>query len=182
MVTFIFIFIFVFRRITTKASTASEALPGYEEAQPMVFCGMFPTDADDFQNLRDALGKLQLNDAALQFEPEVSSAMGFGFRCGFLGLLHMDVVQERLEREFDMDLVITAPTVVYRCIMNDGEVLVVRNPSELPDASGRSAIEEPYCRLEMITPKDYVGPLMELANGRRGEMINMQVRTQARRR
>jgi len=166
--------------VTLKADPAAEALPGYAEAQAMVFCGMFPTDADDFQKLRDALGRLQLNDAALVFEPEVSSAMGFGFRCGFLGLLHMDVVQERLEREFDMDLIITAPTVVYKCMKTDGEMITVRNAAEMPEPQRREYIEEPYCKMEMITPKEYVGPLIDLAQTRRGELVNMTYLTEER--
>ncbi|CAG9462015.1 unnamed protein product [Pedinophyceae sp. YPF-701] len=166
--------------ITVKSNPAQKAYPGYKEAVPMVFCGLFPTSADDFPDLRDALGKLQLNDAALQFEPEVSSAMGYGFRCGFLGLLHMEIVQERLEREYDIDLIITAPTVLYKCRTTDGEDHVVSNPSDLPEAGKREYIEEPYCRMEIITPKDYVGGVMELAQGRRGEFKNMQYLTEER--
>lgn len=144
----------------------------------MVFCGLFPTDADQFNDMREALGRLQLNDAALSFEPEVSSAMGFGFRCGFLGLLHMEIVQERLEREYDVDLIVTAPTVVYRCTMPDGSEITVDNPTKLPE--NRLSIMEPYVRMDMITPKDYVGKLMELAQQRRGDFIDMQFLTEAR--
>lgn len=166
--------------ITTKKEPATEALPGYSEAQPMVFCGLFPTDAEQYPELRDALLKLQLNDAALQFEPEVSSAMGFGFRCGFLGLLHMEIVQERLEREYDLDLITTAPTVVFKCETSDGVEHIVDCPSKLPDPARREYVSEPYVRLEMITPKDYVGSIMELAQQRRGEYVDMQFLTETR--
>ena len=132
------------------------------------------------QDLREALGKLQLNDAALKFEPEVNNAMGFGFRCGFLGLLHMEIVQERLEREYDLDLVTTAPTVVYRCTVTDGTERLVNSPGDLPEATKREGISEPYCRLEMVTPKEYVGPLMDLATGRRGEFVEMKYLTDSR--
>jgi len=159
--------------ITLAKRGAKEAWPGYAEATPMVYAGLFPSDSDDFQKLREALGKLQLNDAALQYEPEVSSAMGFGFRVGFLGLLHMDVVQQRLEREHDMDLIVTAPTVSYRCVMTNGDVVSVRNASEMPDPGRRECIEEPYCRLEALCPREYVGDVMELAQQRRGELVDM---------
>jgi len=167
--------------ITSKRNgTAKEALPGYAEATPMVFCGLFPTDSDQYENLRDSLGKLQMNDAALAYEPEQSSAMGFGFRCGFLGLLHMEIVQERLEREYNLDLITTAPSVVYQVHLSNGEMIRVANPADLPDASVRDRIEEPYCRLEMITPSDYVGTLMELSTQRRGEFIDMAYLSQDR--
>ena len=159
--------------ITTAKGSATEALPGYSEATPMVYCGLFPTDSDQYDDLREALGKLQINDAALCYEPEQSSAMGFGFRCGFLGLLHMEIVQERLEREYNLGLITTAPSVVYRVHMSDGEVREIANPADLPDAGKREFIEEPYVKLEMIAPADYVGALMELANSRRGEFIDM---------
>ncbi|WIA42477.1 hypothetical protein OEZ86_008468 [Tetradesmus obliquus] len=146
----------------------------------MVYCGLFPTDADDYQDLREALGKLQLNDAALKFEPEVNNAMGFGFRCGFLGLLHMEIVQERLEREYNLDLVTTAPTVVYKTLTNTGEELTVNSPGDLPEATKRQNISEPYVRLEMVTPTEYVGNLMELANNRRGEFVEMKYLTDSR--
>lgn len=132
--------------VTLKKAPAAEALGGYEDVQPMVYCGLFPTDADDYQDMREALGKLQLNDAALKFEPEVNNAMGFGFRCGFLGLLHMEIVQERLEREYDLDLITTAPTVVYRCMGTDGVERAVNSPGDLPEATKREYIAEPYCR------------------------------------
>ncbi|KAL3152218.1 hypothetical protein ABBQ32_001303 [Trebouxia sp. C0010 RCD-2024] len=166
--------------ITQKKNPAAEALAGYVQVMPVVYCGLFPTDAEQFEPLREALGRLQLNDAALQFEPEVSSAMGFGFRCGFLGLLHMEIVQERLEREYDLDLIITAPTVVYKAMLTDGEEVTVDNPCLLPDAARREYISEPYVRMEVITPKDYVGTLMELCQGRRGEFIDMQFLTETR--
>lgn len=166
--------------ITLKRAPAPEALPGYAEAQPMVFCGLFPTDTDQYPDLREALLKLQLNDAALKFEPEVSSAMGFGFRCGFLGLLHMEIVQERLEREYDLDLITTAPTVVFKCITTDGEEHIVDCPSKLPEPGRREEVQEPYCRMEIITPKEYVGTIMELAQSRRGEYVDMTYLTETR--
>ncbi len=166
--------------ITLANSPAPSALPGYKEAKPMVFCGLFPTDADQFEDLRDALNKLKLNDAALNFEPETSSAMGFGFRCGFLGLLHMEIVQERLEREYDLDLITTAPSVIYKVTQIDGEVIEVDNPSLLPHPNEREKIEEPYIRVEMITPEDYVGPLMELCQSRRGDFKDMKYLTPTR--
>lgn len=160
--------------ITLANNPAAEALPGYAEAKPMVFCGLFPTDADQYPDLREALNKLKLSDAALQFEPETSSAMGFGFRCGFLGLLHMEIVQERLEREYDLDLIVTAPSVVYRVTMIDGSKMMVDNPATLPDPQQRTAIEEPYVKLEMYAPNSYNGTLMELCQERRGEYIDMK--------
>ena len=138
------------------------------------------TEADQYPDLREALSKLQLNDAALAFEPEVSSAMGFGFRCGFLGLLHMEIVQERLEREYDLDLITTAPTVVFRCTTQDGEEHIVDCPSKMPEAGRRESVSEPYVRLEMITPKEYVGAIMELSQSRRGEYVDMQYLTETR--
>ncbi|KAI8031795.1 hypothetical protein LOK49_LG01G02623 [Camellia lanceoleosa] len=149
--------------ITHYSRRADQSLPGYKEATPMVFCGLFPVDADQFPELRDALEKLQLNDAALKFEPETSSAMGFGFRCGFLGLLHMEIVQERLEREYNLTLITTAPSVVYRVICVNGDTVECSNPSVLPEPGKRRSIEEPFVKIEMLTPKDYIGPLMELA-------------------
>jgi GTP-binding protein LepA len=166
--------------ITLVNNPAAEALPGYAEAKPMVFCGLFPTDADQYPELREALDKLRLNDAALKYEPETSSAMGFGFRCGFLGLLHMEIVQERLEREYDLDLITTAPSVVYRVTNNQGELIYIDNPSTLPDPNHRQKIEEPYVKLEMITPEEYVGTLMELCQNRRGEFKDMKYLTKGR--
>ncbi|MFM7368577.1 MAG: translation elongation factor 4, partial [Sphaerospermopsis kisseleviana] len=166
--------------ITLSKAKATEPLPGYTEANPMVFCGMFPIDADQFEDLREALEKLRLNDAALQYEPETSSAMGFGFRCGFLGLLHMEIVQERLEREYNLDLIITAPSVVYKVITIKGEELYIDNPSHLPAPNDRERIEEPYVQVEMITPETYVGTLMELSQNRRGIFKDMKYLTQGR--
>jgi GTP-binding protein LepA len=166
--------------ITLVSNPATEALDGYAEAKPMVFCGLFPTDADQYPELREALDKLRLNDAALNYEPETSSAMGFGFRCGFLGLLHMEIVQERLEREYDLDLITTAPSVVYRVTDNQGVATLIDNPSTLPDPNHRQKIEEPYVKLEMITPEEYVGTLMELCQNRRGEFKDMKYLTKGR--
>ncbi len=166
--------------ITLVGNKAAEALAGYAEAKPMVFCGLFPTDADQYPELKDALDKLRLNDAALNYEPETSSAMGFGFRCGFLGLLHMEIVQERLEREYNLDLITTAPSVVYRVTDNHGVETYIDNPSTLPDPNHRQKIEEPYVKLEMITPEEYVGTLMELCQNRRGEFKDMKYLTKGR--
>jgi len=160
--------------ITLVDRPAEDALPGYAEAKPMVFCGLFPTDADQYPDLRDALDKLQLSDAALKYEPETSSAMGFGFRCGFLGLLHMEIVQERLEREYDLDLIVTAPSVIYKVKMIDGEVKMIDNPATLPDPQKRENIEEPYVRMEIYAPNDYNGTLMGLCQDRRGDFIDMK--------
>ncbi len=166
--------------ITLVSRQAKSALPGYVEAKPMVFCGLFPTDADQFPDLRDALDKLSLNDAALKFETESSSAMGFGFRCGFLGLLHMEIVQERLEREYNLDLITTAPSVVYRVTTIKGEVLLIDNPARLPDVQQREMMEEPYVKLDIITPETYVGTLMELCQQRRGVFKDMKYLTPGR--
>ena len=160
--------------ITLVDRPAEDALPGYAEAKPMVFCGLFPTDADQYPDLREALDKLQLSDAALKYEPETSSAMGFGFRCGFLGLLHMEIVQERLEREYDLDLIVTAPSVIYKVKMIDGEVKMIDNPATLPDPQKRETIEEPYVRMEIYAPNDYNGTLMGLCQDRRGDFIDMK--------
>jgi len=166
--------------ITLAKTPADDPLPGYTEAKPMVFCGLFPTDADQFPDLREALDRLKLNDAALSYEPETSSAMGFGFRCGFLGLLHMEIVQERLEREYDLDLIVTSPSVVYRVTTSTGEVLMIDNPTNLPDPNHREKIEEPYVRVEMITPETFVGTLMELSQSRRGDFKDMKYLTLGR--
>ena len=160
--------------ITLAKGSAAEPLPGYTEAKPMVFCGLFPTDADQYADLKDALEKLKLNDAALSFEPETSSAMGFGFRCGFLGLLHMEIVQERLEREYNLDLITTAPSVIYRVTTLDEGVIEIDNPSQLPDPQKRTKIEEPYIKVEVITPETYVGTLMDLCQTRRGVFTDMK--------
>ncbi len=159
---------------------AEEPLPGYAQAQPMVFCGLFPVDADAYGTLRESLGRLQLNDAALRFEPETSSAMGFGFRCGFLGLLHMEIVQQRLEREYDLDLITTAPSVVYRVTCMDGSVVTCDNPSDLPGADRRESIAEPYVRLDVLAPSEYTGAIMELAQERRGLYKNISYITEQR--
>ena len=166
--------------ITLAKAPATSALPGYTEAKPMVFCGLFPIDADQYPDLREALDKLKLNDASLHYEPETSSAMGFGFRCGFLGLLHMEIVQERLEREYNLDLIITAPSVVYQVTTNKGEVVYIDNPSTLPAPNEREKIEEPYVKVDMITPESYVGTLMELCQNRRGIFKDMKYLTQGR--
>ncbi|MGF1513347.1 MAG: translation elongation factor 4 [Elainellaceae cyanobacterium] len=166
--------------ITLAKAAAPEPLPGYTEAKPMVFCGLFPTDSEQFEDLRDALEKLRLNDAALQYEPETSSAMGFGFRCGFLGLLHMEIVQERLEREYNLDLIITAPSVIYRVTKVGGEIVSIDNPCLLPDPQDREKIEEPYVKVEMIVPEEFVGTLMELCQSRRGDFKDMKYLTQGR--
>ncbi len=160
--------------ITLLNSPADEPLPGYAEAKPMVFCGLFPTDADQYPDLREALDKLQLSDAALKYEPETSSAMGFGFRCGFLGLLHMEIVQERLEREYDLDLIVTAPSVIYQVNMLDGDSLMIDNPATLPDPQKRDSIEEPYVRMEIYSPNEYNGTLMGLCQERRGDFVDMK--------
>ncbi|KKJ00004.1 translation elongation factor 4 [Prochlorothrix hollandica] len=166
--------------ITLAKARAPEPLPGYAEAKPMVFCGMFPTDADQYPDLREALEKLKLSDAALKYEPETSSAMGFGFRCGFLGLLHMEIVQERLEREYNLDLITTAPSVIYKVVLLDGSEIYIDNPSTLPAPQGRDHIEEPYVRLDIITPEGYVGALMELCQTRRGTFKDMKYLTPER--
>jgi len=166
--------------ITSAIDSAPEPFPGYEEAKPMVFCGMFPTDADQFEELREALTKLKLNDAALNYEPETSNAMGFGFRCGFLGMLHMEIVQERLEREYNLDLIVTAPSVIYRVTTNDDQILMIDNPSELPSPNSRKQIEEPYVKLEIMTPQTYIGTLMELCVARRGVFLDTKYITTER--
>jgi GTP-binding protein LepA len=160
--------------ITLAANAASEPLPGFKEVQSQVFAGLYPVESHDYEALRDALEKLQLNDAALKFEPEVSQALGFGFRCGFLGLLHLEIVQERLEREFDMDLITTAPTVVYEILMKDGSLIEVENPSRLPDLSKIDEIREPIITATILVPQEYVGSVMTLCNQKRGAQRNMQ--------
>ncbi|WP_420896813.1 translation elongation factor 4 [Fructilactobacillus sanfranciscensis] len=160
--------------VTKANNPTAEALPGYREMMPMVYAGLYPTDNAKFEDLREALEKLKLNDAALEFEPEVSQALGFGFRCGFLGLLHMDVVQERLEREFNLDLITTAPSVTYQVDMSDGSVVEVENPSEMPDASAIKDIKEPYVKASLMVPNDYVGAVMKLCQSRRGDFVTME--------
>ena len=160
--------------VTDANRPAAEPLPGYRKVNPMVYCGIYPADGAKYPDLRDALEKLQLNDASLSFEPETSVALGFGFRCGFLGLLHMEIIQERLEREFNLDLVTTAPSVVYRITKTDGSVVEIDNPTNYPDPSQIIKAEEPIVRADIISPVDYVGNIMELCTGRRGEFKNMQ--------
>ena len=152
---------------------ASELLPGYQEAKPVVFAGLYPSDSDQFEELRDALGRLQLNDASLHYEPETSQALGFGFRCGFLGLLHMEIVQERLEREAGLDLVTTIPNVEYRVTLTNGETVSVENPSKMPDRGVIETVEEPYIRIHMVTPSDYIGGIQALCHDRRGEYVGL---------
>jgi GTP-binding protein LepA len=164
--------------LTALERPAAEPLPGYKDVKPMVFAGLFPTDSDEYPALRDALERLKLNDAALLYEPETSQALGFGFRCGFLGLLHMEIVRERLEREFDLDLLVTAPNVAYRVLTKDGRELEVHNPAEMPAEVER--VEEPYIRASIIVPKEYVGPVMELATERRGRFDHMEYLSEER--
>jgi GTP-binding protein LepA len=159
--------------LTTKANPAQEPLPGYREVKPMVFCGLFPIDSDDYPDLRDALEKLTLNDAALSWEPETSDALGFGFRCGFLGLLHMDIVRERLEREYDLELLATMPSVEYEVTLTTGEVVPVHSPNDMPDPNIVAEVREPYIRASILTPKEYVGAIMELCQERRGDHAGM---------
>ena len=159
--------------LTTRANAASEPLPGYKEVKPMVFCGLFPMDGEDYPDFRDALEKLTLNDAALSWEPETSDALGFGFRCGFLGLLHMDIVRERLEREYDLELMATMPSVSFEVTLTDGAEIEVHNPSDMPDPARIAEIREPMIRASILTPTDYIGQVMELAQERRGEHLGM---------
>jgi GTP-binding protein LepA len=159
--------------LTASRRPAAEALAGYREVKPMVFCGLFPTDSDDFSELRDALEKLSLNDAALSYEPETSEALGFGFRCGFLGLLHMDIVRERLEREYDLELLTTMPSVEFEVTLTDGQEVAVHNPTEFPDPARIAEVREPYIRASILAPKDHVGAIMELCQERRGTHAGM---------
>lgn len=159
--------------ITLANNPAEEALAGYKKMNPMVFCGLYPIDSNRYNDLREALERLQLNDASLQFEPETSQALGFGFRCGFLGLLHMDVIQERLEREFNLDLIMTAPSVIYHVNTTDGETMEVANPSEFPDPTRIESIEEPFVKAQIMVPNEFVGAVMELAQRKRGEFVTM---------
>lgn len=161
------------KKLPNNAGPATEALPGFKEIQPQVFAGLYPTEASEYDSLRDALEKLKLNDSSLRYEPEVSQALGFGFRCGFLGLLHMEIVQERLEREFDQDLITTAPSVVYEVELGDGEVIEVENPAKMPDPGRIREIREPIVRVHLYMPQDYVGAVMTLANQKRGQQLNM---------
>ena len=160
--------------ITDANNPTDEPMAGYKKATPMVYCGIYPGEGEKYENVRDALEKMQINDAALEFEAETSAALGFGFRCGFLGLLHMEIIQERLEREYDLNLVTTAPSVIYRVTKNDGEVVMIQNPTNLPEPSEIRMKEEPIVKGDIIVPKDYVGTVMELCQERRGTMINME--------
>lgn len=160
--------------VTLADNQTKEPLPGYKVMNPMVYCGLYPVDSKKYQDLKEALEKLTLNDASLQFVAETSQALGFGFRCGFLGLLHMDIVQERLEREYNLDLILTAPSVIYHVNMTDGTMIPLDNPSKLPDSSKISSIEEPYVKASIMTPKEYVGPIMELCQERRGIYTNLE--------
>ena len=160
--------------VTLAENPTETPMPGYKKVTPMVYYGVYPAEGEKYENVRDALEKLQVNDAALEFEPETSVALGFGFRCGFLGLLHMEIIQERLEREFNLDMITTAPSVVYRVVKHSGEVLMIQNPANLPPQAEIDHIEEPIVKADIIVPKDFVGAVMELAQDRRGEMINME--------
>ena len=166
--------------ITLDDNPAEEPLPGYKKVQPMVYCGIYPAEGEKYENVKDALEKLQVNDAAFHFEPETSTALGFGFRCGFLGLLHMEIIVERLEREFDLAVVTTSPSVIYKVVMNDGSTQMVQNPSNLPDAVMIDHIEEPMVKADIMVPKDYVGNVMEICQERRGRIINMEYITENR--
>ncbi len=166
--------------ITLADNPTEEPLKGYKKAQSMVYCGIFPAEGEKYENVKDALEKLQVNDAAFNFEPENSAALGYGYRCGFLGLLHMDVITERLSREFDLDVITTLPSVVYKVVMKDGTVLDIQNPSNLPDPVEIDHIEEPIVKAEIMTPNDYVGSIMTLCQGRRGKMLDMEYLTKTR--
>lgn len=160
--------------ITLADNPAKKPLPGYKQMKPMVYSGMYPSDSGDYEDLREALERLQLNDSSLRFEPEVSQALGFGFRCGFLGMLHMDIIQERLEREFDLDIITTAPSVIYEVDKTDGETVQVSNPSEMPDAVNIQTVREPFVKATISTPSDYVGAIMELCQSKRGEFVTIE--------
>jgi GTP-binding protein LepA len=160
--------------ITLANNPADEALPGYRRLNPMVYCGLFPVDASNYNDLREALERLELNDSSLQYEAETSQALGFGFRCGFLGLLHMEIIQERIEREFNIDLITTAPSVIYNVIMTDGSEVRVDNPADMPDAQSRTEVQEPYVKATIMVPNDYVGTVMELCQKKRGDFQDMQ--------
>ncbi|MGH6939486.1 translation elongation factor 4, partial [Hypericibacter sp.] len=159
--------------ITDDRRPAPEPLPGFKPSVPVVFCGLFPIDAAEYPNLRDSLAKLRLNDASFQFEPETSAALGFGFRCGFLGLLHLEIIQERLEREFNLDLITTAPSVVYRVYMTNGEMKELHNPADMPEVTRIEKIEEPWIKATILVPDEYLGPILKLCEDRRGEQIDL---------
>lgn len=160
--------------VTSADRPTAEPLPGYRKLNPMVFCGLYPVDTNDYNDLRDALEKLELNDAALQFEPETSQALGFGFRCGFLGLLHMEIIQERIEREFNIDLITTAPSVIYHVFLTDGSQLTIDNPANMPEQQKIDHVQEPYVKAQVMVPNDYVGAVMELCQKKRGDYVDMQ--------
>lgn len=166
--------------ITDADNPADAPLPGYRKATPMVYCGLYPVENNQYTELRDALEKLRLNDAALIFEPETSSALGFGFRCGFLGLLHMEIIQERLEREYNLDLITTAPSVIYQITKTDGTVIQIDNPAQMPDPSSIEKIEEPYVEATIMVPTDYVGAVMKISQDKRGTFTNMEYMTETR--
>ena len=166
--------------ITLDSDPTEEMLPGYKTAQSMVYCGIYPAEGEKYENVKDALEKLQVNDAAFNFEPETSTALGFGFRCGFLGLLHMEIIVERLEREFDLGVITTSPSVIYRVVKTDGTVEMIQNPTNLPPAQEISYIEEPMVKADIMIPKEYVGSIMELCQERRGKMIHMEYITETR--
>ena len=166
--------------ITLESDPADEMLPGYKKAQSMVYCGIYPAEGEKYENVKDALGKLQVNDAAFNFEPETSTALGFGFRCGFLGLLHMEIIVERLEREFDLSVITTSPSVIYRVVKTDGTVEMIQNPTNLPPQQEISYIEEPMVKADIMIPKEYVGSIMELCQDRRGKMLHMEYITENR--
>lgn len=166
--------------ITIDSAPTEEALSGYKKVQPMVYCGIYPAEGEKYENVKDALEKLQVNDAAFHFEPETSTALGFGFRCGFLGLLHMEIIVERLEREFDLAVVTTSPSVIYKVVMNDGSIEMVQNPSNLPDLTLIDHIEEPMVKADIMVPKEYVGNIMEICQERRGKMLHMEYITENR--
>ncbi|AFS78838.1 GTP-binding protein LepA [Gottschalkia acidurici 9a] len=166
--------------ITSAANPAEEPLSGYKKVTPMVYCGIYPAEGEDYNNIRDSLEKLQVNDASLVFDAENSVALGFGFRCGFLGLLHMEIIQERLEREFDLNIITTAPSVIYKVIKNDGEIMILQNPTNLPPLTEIDYMEEPIVDVNVMAPKDYVGPIMDLCQNRRGTFKNMEYIDQTR--
>lgn len=161
--------------VTDADRPCEKPLEGYRKMNPMVYCGLYPSDAAKYQDLHDALDKLQLNDASLQYEPETSQALGFGFRCGFLGLLHMDVIQERLEREYNLDLIATAPSVIYHVYLSDGTMIEIDNPAKMPDASSIDHVEEPYVKASIMVPDQFIGAVMELCQGKRGIYQTMEV-------
>jgi GTP-binding protein LepA len=166
--------------ITLDADPTEEPLPGYKKVQPMVYCGIYPAGTEKYENVKDALEKLQVNDAAFHFEPETSTALGFGFRCGFLGLLHMEIIVERLEREFDLGIITTAPSVIYKVVLNDGREEMIQNPSNLPSPIEIRHIEEPIVKADIMIPKEYVGSIMEICQERRGKMLHMEYITENR--